>query len=866
MRLVLSWLVVALAGLALPAAAAPIAVETGEHDGFTRIVLRPSAPVDWQLGRHADGYELRVAGADVAFSTDGAYRKIGRSRLADLAVTSSGRGLSLTLACDCHARAFSMKSGVIVIDVTDGPAPGNGPFEKPLAADGAAAPTQMPEDATSAPVASAGSASAFSGSQAQPLAPAVAYANLPPPPPTQGDLPVAGLPSPFAPENFRSRTDRSIPPPNAPPTGAAGGPLTAAHEPAASAASPPVAAPATFDAAPTVSALPGSPLPNLPTATAQAAEADLFRQLSRAASQGFVELANPPPTTAARAGRTATEHPPATEPDPPPVEDPVAGFRIETSLDRDTPARLAASAVTAAGNACPTDDRLALSTWSDGRPPADQIADARAALVGEFDRAEPEGIGRLARLYLAFGMGAEARQMVQSFPVEVPDARLLADMGRIMEDEPVPASSPLNGLRDCETAVALWAFLAAPDSASVKFVDTSAVVRAFSALPLPVRSLLARRLALRLTDVGAAEAARAVRNALARDQTADPRLVSLMDAERTLTAVPGQPASASSAQEAARADLEEVAQGSDPLADAALLRFADEANLRHEPMGDSDFTALAALTTERRGTPEGRSLGRALGLALALRGDFDGAYARLKMGGAGEPDSGTIAALARILADKGDDPTVLRFGLATPSPFGALAPASSERSALARRMSDAGFPAAGLAFLGEGGKQTSAGRLIAAAAALQDGDGPSALASLDEIGADASPSDRQAAARLRARVLIATGDVGQAAPILQALGDSEGAAAADWQAGNWAEAAASSSRLKEAVDGLGLAGASPSAGAGDEAVTLATSKALIDDSARARTALGQLLGLDGASTTSATTPAPSTAAPKPAGP
>ena len=168
MRLALSWLVAVLMGLALPAAAAPIAVETGEHDGFTRIVLRPPAPVDWRLGRRADGYELRIAGADVAFLTDGAYQKIGRSRLAGLAVTPTGRGLSLTLACDCHARAFSMKSGIIVIDVTDGPAPGNGPFEKPLAAEGAAAPATMPEDATSAPPAAAGSASAFSGGQAQP--------------------------------------------------------------------------------------------------------------------------------------------------------------------------------------------------------------------------------------------------------------------------------------------------------------------------------------------------------------------------------------------------------------------------------------------------------------------------------------------------------------------------------------------------------------------------------------------------------------------------------------------------------------------------------------------------------------------------
>ena len=39
-------------------AAAPVLVKTGEHEGFTRLVMEFPAPVDWQMGRSADGAEF----------------------------------------------------------------------------------------------------------------------------------------------------------------------------------------------------------------------------------------------------------------------------------------------------------------------------------------------------------------------------------------------------------------------------------------------------------------------------------------------------------------------------------------------------------------------------------------------------------------------------------------------------------------------------------------------------------------------------------------------------------------------------------------------------------------------------------------
>ncbi len=35
--------------------AAPVLVKSGEHDGFTRLVMEYDGPVEWSVGRNSDG-------------------------------------------------------------------------------------------------------------------------------------------------------------------------------------------------------------------------------------------------------------------------------------------------------------------------------------------------------------------------------------------------------------------------------------------------------------------------------------------------------------------------------------------------------------------------------------------------------------------------------------------------------------------------------------------------------------------------------------------------------------------------------------------------------------------------------------------
>ncbi len=71
-------------------AAGGVTVMSGEHGCFTRIALDFGHPVDWQVGRTADGYALRVPGEKPEYDLSGVYKLIGRNRIASLWVDPVG--------------------------------------------------------------------------------------------------------------------------------------------------------------------------------------------------------------------------------------------------------------------------------------------------------------------------------------------------------------------------------------------------------------------------------------------------------------------------------------------------------------------------------------------------------------------------------------------------------------------------------------------------------------------------------------------------------------------------------------------------------------------------------------------------------
>ena len=122
--LVLGWAVAAVAG--------PVTLTTGDHPGFTRLVLQFGSTVNWQMGRTVDGYELRLPDARVQYDLSRAFDQIGKNRLAAIWADPTTGALHVGVACACFAMPFEFRPGIVVIDLRDGTPPKRSSFELPL--------------------------------------------------------------------------------------------------------------------------------------------------------------------------------------------------------------------------------------------------------------------------------------------------------------------------------------------------------------------------------------------------------------------------------------------------------------------------------------------------------------------------------------------------------------------------------------------------------------------------------------------------------------------------------------------------------------------------------------------------------------
>lgn len=120
-------------------AATDVGIRSGEHEGFSRLVVEFRSPIKWKLGRIGAGYELRALEVPVRYNVARVFQRIPRNRIVDLEDRGDGR-LFLSVTCDCHVRAFPVRETELVIDIVDGEARGDArQFEIALPA-----PTSMP--------------------------------------------------------------------------------------------------------------------------------------------------------------------------------------------------------------------------------------------------------------------------------------------------------------------------------------------------------------------------------------------------------------------------------------------------------------------------------------------------------------------------------------------------------------------------------------------------------------------------------------------------------------------------------------------------------------------------------------------------
>ena len=121
-----------------PAMSQTVTVVSGEHNGFTRLVLTFPEPADWRVGRTPDGYVFQIVGTQPRYDLSRVFDRIDRRRLASIWADPGDGGLRMGVACPCHVLPFEFRPGTIVIDLRDGQPPPGSSFEQTL--DGQAVP------------------------------------------------------------------------------------------------------------------------------------------------------------------------------------------------------------------------------------------------------------------------------------------------------------------------------------------------------------------------------------------------------------------------------------------------------------------------------------------------------------------------------------------------------------------------------------------------------------------------------------------------------------------------------------------------------------------------------------------------------
>jgi hypothetical protein len=548
--------------------------------------------------------------------------------------------------------------------------------------------------------------------------------------------------------------------------------------------------------------------------------AALLAQISRGAAEGLVEMAEHPRLPDPSSGRDGE----------------TAGMRIATG---ELPG-ISASGVhdpgpnlTPEGGPCLGDADLAVASWMLPGPIAEQLGPGRAGLLGEFDTPEPQAILRAARLYLALGFGAEARQFLALLPeAQAEDVQLLVAMSHVVDQEP-GGESAFAAMAGCDTAGALWAALTLTAAgewqpSDVKALNAKAVGRSFSALPPHLRRYLGPPLVDLFLSAGLEEPARMIRDATLRAPGEVGPDVALMEAQFDLASGHG-----SKAAEIAH----DVAKEAGPQSPEALATLVEAAFRSGAALPETLPETLRAFQADARGTADEAPLHRAYLLASALQGDFAAAFAELPAAPDSAADLWGLAA-----ADSGDDLFLAEAVVAASHGIPAVAPDTG--LAVATRLLDLGFPEQALDWLGPvTATDAPPRRLLAARAAL-------ALRDARRAALLVAGMDDPEAQQIRAAAVLQMGDAAAAAEALDRAGDAAGRDRAltwtqDWPllaetgAHPWKSAAALTDAAAEAAGPAEDAALAP--GPADATGPLARSAALVAESAAARAAVEALL-------------------------
>ncbi len=424
---------------------------------------------------------------------------------------------------------------------------------------------------------------------------------------------------------------------------------------------------------------------------------------------------------------------------------------------------------------CLPAEQVDVAAWSEAEAFGQGLGQLQRDVYSESGRSNSAAALRLARYYLYFGMGAEARAILAPVdPLDEKATPILA-LAQIMDHGQSSGRDIFKDQAHCETPASLWAVLAYPDPTVTADAAIGAVTQAFTALPWHLKDSLGPVLVRRLRAAGNSEGADTILRIIKRATENTTPALQIEEAEVSL---------AGESDLEAIALLTNVTEANGQLAPEALVRMIDIEIAAGRPIAPETALLAESYALEYRRTPIADELWRVNVLAFAASGQFGKAFELLAEPRPMPLRADLWSASLRTLAQQASDLEFVHRSLnVAPEILAVVDPGVS--NALAQRLLDLGFAPAAENFL-TGRAEGDLGRVqktLRARSALQQNRPRRAEAELTGLsGPDID--------RLRAEARIAAGDYATSQQIFRGIAAKSEEIDAAFLAGDW-------SRLKD---------------------------------------------------------------------
>lgn len=336
------------------------------------------------------------------------------------------------------------------------------------------------------------------------------------------------------------------------------------------------------------------------------------------------------------------------------------------------------------GEPCLENTFLDVGTWGTGASFVEQIGTARRTLIDESDDFSHGSPLDSARLYLFFGFGAEAAQIIESAKVEGRAADVALAMAQLMDLERTEIGI-FEHQMGCPTDVALWSTLSTGVIEQNHLPNIDAILRALNGYPNHLKSLLGPRVARILAAGNRASAAARVLRLLDRQPDSKSAQENLANAEVD---------SSSSHNKSVDHELKAVIEANSEASPEALILRIDNWLQAGEPVPLEMAELAGAYAKEQRGTKIGSELTRTYIKSLSAAGLYDLAFEKLN---AERQPHGDVKfqrmadTVASYLVEKADDLTFLKHSMPAESAISMKFSGEVENQ-IAKRLMDLGFP------------------------------------------------------------------------------------------------------------------------------------------------------------------------------